>query len=296
MLNWEDGRLFLAVARAGQLLGAARALGVSQSTLSRRMTALEQNLGTKLLIRRTTGCDLTETGEAFVRTLEQIESTLLAGEDALAGRESTLSGTVRLGAPDGFGVSFVAPRLAALSERHPGLTIQLVPVPRSFSLSQREADIAVIVGRPEQGRLIGRRLVDYSLSLYASADYLAANPAPESAADLERHRLIGYVEDLIYAPSLAYTSEFARRWRSRIEIASVSGQLEAARAGAGIAILHDYLAAPHAELKLVLPELRVVRGYWIVYHESMRDNARVRAVAAFLAEAVKQAGTPFLRR
>lgn len=294
-LNWDDGRLFLAVARAGQLIGAARMLGLNQATLSRRMTALERALGTKLLVRRTTGCELTEDGRLLLQSLTRIESEFLMGESRLAGSEASLSGTIRIGAPDGFGVSFLAPLLTRLSSRHPGLVIQLVPVPRTFSLSQREADIAVIVGRPEHGRLVARKLTDYSLSLYASQAYLDDHPVLGSPAELARHRLIGYVEDLIYSPLLNYSAEFSRHWQSRLEIASVSGQLEAARAGAGIAILHDYLAAPYSDLVLVLPQLRVERAYWIVHHESMRDNARVRACADFLAEAVRSAAVPFLR-
>lgn len=294
-LNWDDGRLFLAVARAGQLLAAARALGLNQATLSRRMTTLERDLGVKLLIRRTTGCDLTDAGRDLAQSLERIEGEFLATEANLAGRDAAVSGTIRIGAPDGFGVSFLAPRLAQLSARYPELNVQLVPVPRTFSLSQREADIAVMVGRPDHGRVVARKLTDYSLSLYASTDYLALHGVPRVAADLAQHRLIGYVDDLLYAPGLAYTQEFWRDWKSHIEITSATGQLQAALAGAGIAVLHDYLAASHPSLTLVLPEQRVERTYWTVFHESMRDNARVRACAEFLASAVKARNTKFLR-
>lgn len=294
-VNWDDGRLFLAVARAGQMLGAARTLGLNQATLSRRMTQLEQSIGARLLVRRTTGCDLTEAGRTLATALERIEGEFLASTAGLRGAEAGFAGSLRIGAPDGFGTSFLAPRLASLAARHPDLHLQLVPVPRSFSLSQREADIAVIVGRPERGRLIGRKLVDYSLSLYAARGYLAAHPAPSMPADLAGHRLIGYVEDLIYAPSLNYNAEAWRPWRSHLEIASATGQLEAARSGAGIAILHDYLASPHPELVLLLPEVRIVRSYWTVYHETMRNDRRVRAVADFLAAAVVAATMPFLR-
>ena len=295
LLNWDDGRLFLAVARSGQLLAAARTLGLNQATLSRRMTGLEQSLGTQLLVRRTTGCDLTDAGRELARSLERIESEFIVSQTQLAGRDTALSGTIRIGAPDGFGVSFLAPRLAELAARHPALNIQLVPVPRTFSLSQREADIAVMVGRPDQGRLVARKLTDYSLSLYASRDYLILNSTPKVPADLAAHRLIGYVDDLLYSPALAYTEEFWKGWHSHIEIASATGQLQTALAGGGIAILHDYLAADHPELVLVLPKLRVERTYWTVYHESMRDNARLRAVSDFLGSAVKSAARPFSR-
>jgi DNA-binding transcriptional LysR family regulator len=294
-LNWDDARLFLAVARNGQLLAAARTLGLNQATLSRRMTALESDLGAKLLIRRTTGCDLTDTGHELLVSLERIESEFIASEARLAGRDATLSGTIRIGAPDGFGVSFLAPRVGVLSAKHPDLNIQLVPVPRTFSLSQREADIAVMVGRPDQGRLVARKLTDYSLSLYASKDYLSAHRTPKTASDLADHRLVGYVEDLLYAPALNYSHEFWRGWKSQIEISSATGQLQAVLAGAGIGILHDYLAAGQPSLKLMLPSLRIERTYWTVMHESMRDNARVRAVADFLASTVRAKAARFMR-
>ena len=295
-VNWDDGRIFLAVARAGQMLGAARTLGVNQATLSRRMTALELDLGAQLLVRRTTGCDLTDAGRALAESLERVEAEFIASQALLAGRDAELSGAIRIGAPDGFGVSFLAPRLTQLVSKHPMLTVQLVPVPRTFSLSRREADIAVMVGRPDRGRVIARKLTDYSLSLYASADYLRAHGAPSHPDDLGRHRLIGYVDDLLYAPSLAYTGEFWSKWQSHIEIASATGQMRAALSGAGIAILHDYLAADHPELTLVLPQLRAVRAYWTVVHESMRDLARIRACTTFLADSVASEAMRFVRQ
>jgi len=294
-MNWEDGRLFLAVARAGQMLGAAKALGINQATLSRRMSALEASLGASLLIRRTNGCELTEEGEALAASLERAEAELLQAQARFGGAGSEISGTVRIGAPDGFGVSFLAPRLAHLSDRHPGLTIQLVPVPQAFSLSKREADIAVMVGRPEQGRLVASKLTDYTLSLYASRDYADRHGLPETTDGLRSHRLVGYVEDLIYAPTLNYTASFWSGWRSRIEISSATGQLEAVRAGAGIGVLHDYLAAGRNDLVSVLPDVVVQRAYWIVYHESLRGLARIKAATGFLNEAVRAEAGRFVR-
>jgi DNA-binding transcriptional LysR family regulator len=295
-MNWEDGRLFLAVARAGQMLGAAKALGINQATLSRRMAALEKSVGANLLIRRANGCELTEDGEALAASLERIEAEFMQAQSALSEADQQVSGTVRIGAPDGFGVSFLAPRLAEFSNRHPKLTVQLVPVPQAFSLSKREADIAVMVGRPEQGRLIAQKLTDYTLGLYASRAYAETHGLPLSTDGLRDHRLVGYVEDLIYAASLNYAASFWSGWRSRIEISSATGQLEAVRAGAGIGVLHDYLAAGHPELVPVLPELSAQRAYWIVHHESLRGLARIRAATGFLNEVVKAEAGRFVRR
>jgi DNA-binding transcriptional LysR family regulator len=294
-MNWDDGRLFLAVARAGQMLGAARTLGINQATLSRRMAALEQSLGASLLIRRTNGCELTEEGEALAASLERAEAEFLQAQSHFSASGQDISGTLRIGAPDGFGVSFLAPRLAAFAEKHPQLTVQLVPVPQAFSLSKREADIAVMVGRPEQGRLVAQRLTDYTLSLYASRAYADAHDPPTSPDALREHRLIGYVEDLIFAPSLNFTASFWPGWRSNIEISSATGQMEAVRAGAGIGVLHDYLALGLPDLVPVMPELSVKRAYWIVHHESLRGLARIKAATAFLNDAVKREASRFVR-
>jgi DNA-binding transcriptional LysR family regulator len=202
--------------------------------------------------------------------------------------DTAVAGTVRIGAPDGLGVSFLAPRLGRLTARYPGLKIQLVPVPRSFSLSQREADIAITIERPEQGRLMFSKLTDYSLGLYASADYLADHGTPDDVEALKRHRRIGYVEDLIFSPSLNYTGEIMRDWDAAFEISSATGQTEAVRSGAGIGILHNYIAGQYPELMRIMPQLGISRSYWTAYHESARQLVRVRTVVDFLQELVAE--------
>ena len=292
--DWDDGRLFLAVARAGQMLAASAALGVNQATLSRRMAELERRLGTKLLVRRTHGSELTDAGAAFAETLERVQAELVSSQARLHGVDARVSGVVRIGARDGFGTAFIAPRLAALADLHPDLRVQLVPTPRGFSLSRREADLAVMVGRPERGQLVVRKLTDYTLGLYASRGYLAAHPAPATAAAVAGHRLVGYVDDLVAAPALGYASEFLRSWSSHVEVSSATGQLEAVRGGAGIGVLHDYLARADPGLVRVLPRQRAVRSYWTAIHQSLRDVARVRAAADFLTRAVRSAQADFV--
>ena len=293
-MNWDDGRLFLAVARSGTMLAAARKLSLSQATLSRRLSAMERDLEVKLLLRGTRGCELTPEGEALLPALERMESALLEAQSQLKDTAAEISGTVRIGAPDGLGVGFLAPNIARLAAQHPALIVQLVPVARSFSLSQREADIAIMVGRPQHGRLVARKLTDYSLSLYASASYLAQHRIPTSAEELAEHRLIGYVEDLIYTPALDFTREVWRGWQSDLEIATAIGQLAAVRGGAGIAILHDYLVRPEDDLVRLLPDLSLTRAYWVAYHESLRNVIRVNVVTRFLVELAQEARSDFL--
>ncbi|CDZ66124.1 Transcriptional regulator, LysR family [Neorhizobium galegae bv. orientalis] len=278
--------MFLAVARAGQILAASRRLGVNHATLGRRVTALEEDLRTRLLIRRTNGCELTAEGEMFFRAAERMETEMLAAQASTGRIDAAIAGTVRIGAPDGFGVSFLASRLGRLTRRHPELKLQLVPVPRSFSLSQREADIAITIERPEQGRLVSSKLTDYTLGLYASQIYLDQAGTPRTVEALKSHLRIGYVEDLIFSPSLNFTGEVMRDWDASFEISSAIGQTEAVRSGAGIGILHDYVARQYPELVRVLPETVIRRSYWTTYHETTRDLMRLRTVVEFLKELV----------
>lgn len=281
-MDWDDARHFLAVAREGTMLGAARKLGVSQARLSRRIAALEQALGARLLDRTTRGCTLTEDGRAIFAAAEAAEAAFLDGAAHLGRADDAVEGTVRIGAPDGFGSAFLAPRLDRLAAAYPRLHIQLVPVPRTFSLSHREADIAVMVGRPDKGRLRVRKLTDYTLGLYANETYLARAGRPATLDDLAEHTLNGYVEDLLYTPELAYASDFLLDWSSQIEVATAIGQMEAVRSGAGIGILHDFMAAPHADLVPLFPDVSTIRTYWTVWHENLRTARRVQAVVQML--------------
>lgn len=293
-MDWDDVRMFLAVARTGQILAASKRLGVNHATLSRRVTTLEERLKTRLLIRRTNGCELTAEGEIFLHAAERMETEMLRAQASIGHVDSMVGGTVRIGAPDGFGVSFLAPRLGQLVQRYPELRIQLVPVPRSFSLSQREADIAITLERPEQGRLVSSKLTDYTLGLYASKDYLASRGIPADVNALKAHPRIGYVEDLIFTASLNFSGEVMRNWDASFEISTAIGQTEAVRSGAGIGILHDYIARQYPELTRILPDVSIRRAYWTTYHESARDLVRVRTVVDFLQELVSEAGHIFL--
>jgi DNA-binding transcriptional LysR family regulator len=293
-MNWDDVRIYLAVARAGQILGAARRLDLNHATVSRRVAALEEALGAKLFQRLTTGTELTAAGQRFLPVAERMEADMIAARADLASEGDEIAGPVRIGAPDGFGVAFLAPRLGELTARHPGLAIQLVPVPRSFSLSRREADIAITVERPAEGRLVAGKLVDYSLGLYASRAYAGRYGMPETPDDLAKHRLVGYVPDLVINPSLDYAADFWRDWETNYAISSALGQVEAVRSGAGIGILHTFIARSIPELLPVEAAPPIRRAYWLVYHESVRPMRRIQAVSSFISELVEKERGLFL--
>ena len=207
-----------------------------------------------------------------------------------------INGTVRIGAPDGFGVAYLAARLPKLRALYPDLKVQLVPAPRSFSLSQREADIAIVIGRPQKGRLKATKLTDYSLGLYASQSYVAERGAPQSIADLGDHELVGYVDDLIYTPELEFNKSFWPGWDSQIEISSAQAQVTAVRSGAGIGVLHDFVVRDDPELVALFPETKAERSYWVVWHEAMDAIPHISATTRFIVETVRQDRKMFVPR
>jgi DNA-binding transcriptional LysR family regulator len=292
-MDWDKVRIFLAVARSGQIFAAAKNLGLNHATVGRQLSALEEELRVKLLERHINGCTITPAGEALLASAEKVESEFLQFESNLSGNAGAIRGTIRVGAPDGLGNYFLASHLAELSDRHADLLVQLVPLPRSFSLSRREADIVITLDRPTHGNLIVQKLTDYTLSLYASNDYLSAHAPIRTADDLKDHLFITYVDDLIYTPGLDYGREFAAKMPRRFECGSMVGQLEAVRASAGVAILHDYVAHGIAGFARVLPHIQFTRSYWLISHPDTHRSHRVAEVRRHIVASVGRAGDEF---
>jgi DNA-binding transcriptional LysR family regulator len=292
--DWNDLQSFLAMARTGRLTVAARRMGVDHSTLSRRISALEDAMQVKLFERRPVGFVLTPEGEALLGDAEEIESLTVRMGVRLHAETSHLTGNVRIGTPEGFGTYFLAPQLALLGQKHPDLNIELVANPRSFSLSKREADIAVSMARPSQGRVYARPLVDFGLGIYASQSYLDAHPPITKKSDLLTHSWIGYVEDLMWTPELDYLPMVDRNIQPRLHISNVISQLTAIVGSAGLGVLPHFMTRNHPALTRVLPdEVYLTRSYWLITHPDTHDLARVRACSNFLTEQVLSLGADF---
>lgn len=286
--DWDDLRFFLAVARSGRLTAAARRLGADHATVSRRITSLEESLKAKLFERRPQGYALTGHGEQLLAKAESMETEALAIQSEIGGADMALSGTVRIGAPDGFGSSFLAPRFAGFTKAYPGLELQLIAMPRLLSLSKREADVAITLAPPKEGKVVARKLCDYRLGLYASQDYLDAMPPIAAAEDLFAHRIVGYIDDLIFTPELDYLDEVAKGLRAQIQSSSVLAQMNAVAAGAGIGVIHHFMAVDEPRLVPVLPEsVSITRSFWLLVHADLKDVARVRAVVDFVVRESK---------
>jgi DNA-binding transcriptional LysR family regulator len=294
VFDWNDLRSFLAVARSGRLTAAAQRLQVDHTTLSRRISALEHALKAKLFDRSPSGYTLTEQGRRLLPTAEEIERLAMAAREAIGGSAASVEGQVRIGAPEGFGSYFLAPRIAALKALHPDLVVQLVAATAVFSLSKRDADIVVSVSRPPAGRLIVSKLTDYDLGLYAAPAYLEAHAAIRSAADLSAHSFVSYIGELLHFPELDFLQHVAPNGATSVESSNLLAQLRATLAGAGLCVLPAFLAGEEKGLMRVLPdEVSLTRSLWLIVHQDLAELARIKAVMRFIKEEVAAARATF---
>jgi DNA-binding transcriptional LysR family regulator len=277
-LDWDDLRVFLAVARAESLSGAGKVLRLDPATVGRRVLRLEEALETRLFNKSPQGYSLTESGARLMDHAQRAETAFVSAADDLRGTSAGLTGQIRLGAPDGC-ANYVLPGvLTAIAAENPGLEVQLVALPRVFNLSRREADMAIAVSRPETGRLTVQKLTDYRLHLAASKDYLAGKAKITRREDLPGHPTVGYIPDMIFDKELDYQAELSG---SHPALASNSApvQVNLLRAGAGVGMVHDFALPFAPELVKVLPgQISLMRSFWLIRHA---DDGRVERLNRF---------------
>ena len=289
-MDWDDLRVFLAVVRDEGLSRAGRRLAMDPSTVGRRIARLEQVLGHALFVKSPQGYTLTTEGTRLLPHAEAAEQALTGASESL-GQAGELTGQLRIGAPDGC-ANYLLPQVAAkLCDAHPGLEIQIVALPRVFNLSKREADFAIAVSRPESGRLVVQRLCDYHLHLAAGQDYLAAHGPVATLADLRGLRLIGYIPDMIFDRELDYLAPLLDRSGAepaRLTSNSVSVQMQAIRAGAGVGIVHDF-AIPFTPgvRPLLSDQFSLKRSFWMIRHADDRRSERLNLLAEEIAQGLR---------
>ena len=286
-LSWDDLQFFLAVSREGQLSRAARVLGTSHVTVSRRIDRLEKALNTRLFERNPRGYEPTPAGRRLIETAERMEE---AADDIPVeqGAASRQAGPLRLAVPEGFASLFSTHLWPDFIGRFPHISLELITMPQILSLSRREADMTVTLDPISSGPYRSERLANYTLHLYATDAYLAMNPPVTQREDLRQHRIIGYIEEMIFAPGLDYLGEVLPRIRASIKSSSVFNQLAAVRNNLGIAVLPHYIAIKYPELRIILPqEVTLTRSYWLTCHRDVRAMRRERAVIGFLTDSLR---------
>jgi DNA-binding transcriptional LysR family regulator len=294
-LDWDNLRYFLAVARAGKLTAAARRLGQDHTTVGRRIASLESAFHSKLFERRPDGYRLTDAGQRLYKNVDALESSVWEIQRNIVGCTQHVEGVVRIGAPDDFGNLFLAKHIGELQSLHPGLKIELITLPYTLSVSKREADIAISVERPIEGRLFVRKLTDFEMRLYATRAYIDAHAPIDGASDLARQMWIGCASDFNSAALLDAATELDCTPTLRFTCSSFAGQLAAAVSGAGVAMLPCYVADQEISLTPILPDVvKATQAYNMVVHADLRDLPRVRTAANYIAQKVTEARARFV--
>lgn len=287
-MDWDDLRVFLAVAREESLSAAGRRIKMDAATVGRRITRLEDAMAVRLFARSAQGYTLIESGMRLLPHAEAAEAAALAASGAAHAPDEGLTGLIRLGAPDGC-ANFLLPQvISKICDNNPGLEVQLVALPRVFNLSKREADMAIGVSRPEAGRLTVQKLVDYRLILAASKEWLAYQPAIEQLQDLQNLRFVSYIPDLIFDKELDYLTEIGAP-KVAMSSNSASVQLNFLRHGAGVGIVHDFAMPAAPELRRVLPEFQLTRAFWLIRHADDGRVARLNRFAQVLVQECRAA-------
>ncbi|KIQ16263.1 LysR family transcriptional regulator [Rhodococcus sp. MEB064] len=279
MFSADHLRFFLEVSRHGRLNDASRVLGVDHTTIGRRITSLEKAAGHRLFDRTPSGWRLTEAGRRLVAYAETVESTLIAAFEDQTTSVGSLTGSVRIAAPDGFGAFVLTPRLTRLRRDHPHLDVELVTATEHDALSTRGFDVAVTLEKPSPRFVSSRKLASYDLRLYASRSYLADAPPLTELADLRRHVVIWYVDALLDVVPLRILDAMNLDGRPQFQTNNITGQWLAARNGLGVAPLPNYIGEPDDDLVCVLEnDFSVRRDYWTAVPRDLSRLARVKAV------------------
>lgn len=291
MLDWDDLRFFLAIARSGSLSAAARELRVTQSTVGRRLTSLEAALGARLLHRTPEGYLPTLAGEAIMGQAERVEAEIRAVERTVGGRDAQLEGVVRVTAVESLASQVLVPCFAALQAGSPEVALELLADVRHLSLSMREADIAVRLAPFEGHDLVVRRIGTLSYALYGSPAYLERHGLPDFGAGCAGHRLVAGLDGAEVPQLASWLAEMAPRATIALRTDSPEAQLRAALCGVGIAGLARLRGdAVPAQLRRIEPPGSPVTavGIWLAVHKDNRRTPRIRLVLDAIVAAFRE--------
>jgi len=281
-LNWEDLRFFLRAAQANTLAGTARAMGVEHTTIGRRLSALEKQLGVTLFVRGPRGLSLTQLGRRLLPLVQDLE----CGVQAVQELATTQRERVRVSMPPGV-AGLLMPHLGKFQLEHPDVTIETVSSGRSMNLKRGQVDLAIRLLPVADESLIVRQLPDMAWSLYASPNYLEDRGAPADVDDLAGHALIAYGSDVEAQPAARWMEARSKQAHVVVRANEIDTAMTAAVDGAGLAILPCFFADSDARLKRLTPEVLAVRSMWLVYRSDARLSKAMKTAVKFVTDAMR---------
>jgi DNA-binding transcriptional LysR family regulator len=287
-MNWDDIKLFLEVARSQRLSIAAKRLQLDSSTVSRRLHKLEQSLTVKLFDRTLDGHQLTDDGRKLLAAARSMELQANQALNTLKLQQQQNAGTVRVGATEAFGNFFIAPNLSPLLTQYPNIQLDLLLFSRHVKISRNEADIAIMVEKPNSSSMIVSPLCDYQLMLYAHPDYLAKTNIPVTLETLNQHQWVSYIDSLLFTEQLSYLNELPVSVHAQFRATSVIGQFTAIKQGIGLGILPCFLAAQEPKLQRLVPEIIIKRHFYLVAHPESKRLSQVETVWRYLKVLAEQ--------
>lgn len=296
MMDWDKLRIFHTVATAQSFTRAGDVLGLSQSAISRQISALEESLQLSLFTRHARGLLLTEQGEILFKTVSDIFSRLAAAENALLESRDRPRGPLKITAPVAIGTTWLTPHMREFCELYPEITVTLLVDDRELDLIMREADVAIRLFPARHPDLIQKKLTNLNNSVYASTDYLSAHGMPKTARDLSEHQIVTYCEDtrLPFAEVNWLLSAGAAKGEQRrpaFKINSLYGMLKAVESGIGIAGLPDYMARGLPGVTKILPELKgPSTDVHLIYSLELRNSKRISIFKDFIIRKLAEDG------
>jgi DNA-binding transcriptional LysR family regulator len=287
--DWNDLKYFLSCSRAGSLAGAGRLLKVDETTVGRRLAALEHALGARLFDRTSDGFVLTSTGERLLDKAVQVEAMTLDLERQATGADVKLEGVVRVATTETLQVMFLARHLARLRASHPGIVVEMVGGLPTGNLLKRDADLAVRVGAtPTQQSLIARRLGAFSWGLYASRTHWKRKGKARRRLSLDGQSVIGYCDELAQSSGAHWLEKHAGKATVVFRTNSILAAAQAARGGWGVAILPTFAGSENSELVRLNATPLCSTNVWLALHVDLQRNARVRAVIEHLVAGIAE--------
>ena len=288
MFDWNDLKHFLAVASHGSTIAAARALGLSQSTVHRRLEELERRLGGQLVIRHPTGYRLTELGNRLLPHAEGVENAVAAFERQFAATKTELVGSIRVTCPDAVGPRLMRSGLIEkFHTRYPGLRVELVMGDRIVDLAKGEADIAFRGIPPTDDTLFGRKLSSTPWAVYASQDYVKRHGTIQRLEDIGEHTIVAFDGNMLNHPAAQWLQSVAPNARVAARSTSLPPLLQAIRSGAGVGTLPIIVGDAEGDLvRLSGPIPNLATGFYLLMHEDMKTTPRVRVFFDFVVEEI----------